>query len=81
MLLLLCGFLNLDIIEVKLWTVLEPQPRKKGRWVFGCLHCIQLDCVEYNKHQCIVLLKDKIAISVCVCVCVCVTHFIVSNIC
>jgi len=64
MLLLLCGSLNLDIIEVKLWTVLEPQPRKKGRWVFALY---QLDCVEYNKHQCIVLLKDKKDFSVCVC--------------
>jgi len=72
MLLLLCGSPNLVIIEVKLWTVLEPQPRKKGRWMFALY---QLDCVEWNKYQCIILLKDKIAISMCV------TCFIVSNIC
>jgi len=63
MLLLLCGSLNLHIIEVKLWAVLEPQPRKNGRWVFALY---QLDRVECNKHQCVILQKDKIAISACV---------------
>jgi len=34
MLLLLWGSLNLVVIGVKHWTILEPLPRNKQRWVF-----------------------------------------------
>jgi len=33
MLLMLLGSLNLFFVGVKLWTILGPQPRKKGIWV------------------------------------------------
>jgi len=60
MLLLLRVSLNLNVIRVKLWTILGPLPRKKGRWVF-CTIAVGL-CWKH-KHQCTVLWKDKIAIN------------------
>jgi len=70
MLLLMCGSLKLTVVGVKLWTVLEPLPRKIGRWVF--LHhssCTVLNAISISAPYC---WKIKLLL---------MTTFIASNIC